>query len=160
MRVITGKGNIIRAYIEQIIDKSNYIIFPENGLDVSEQANFIGSLDPNFSGDIITLSSLIISDVPSENMFVLSKDFELEEPACNTYGTSISKINSYVFDYKSSIGQSVKAKLKELAKHISNQTEIGKNVSFEEINLKFGESIERHLLLKNWFDFFDSNKEK
>lgn len=160
MRVITGKGNIIRAYIEQITDKSNCIILPENGLDVSEQASFIGSLDPNFSGDIITLSSLIISDVPSENMFVLSEDFELEEPACNTYGTSITKINSYVFDYKSSIGQSVSLALKELGKSISKQDEKGKNISPEEIQLKFGESVERHLILKNWFDFFNSNKEK
>lgn len=44
MRCITGKGKLLRKYIQNLSNKDNVVIFPENGLDINEQAEFISDL--------------------------------------------------------------------------------------------------------------------
>lgn len=80
MRVITGKGSDIRKYILNI-NMENVLLFPENGLDINEQASFLESIiETNFDGDIITFSSYIISDAKTGTVYNLENkngDFKL-----------------------------------------------------------------------------------
>ncbi len=92
MRVITGKGQIVREYIETISDKNNAIILPENGLDLEEQSKFIeNKLEEDFNGDVITFSAYIISDTPTGSVYNINLEqnkFKLEKNHDHKFGNS------------------------------------------------------------------------
>lgn len=153
MRAITGSGKLVREYIENLSNKDNVVIFPENGLDVNEQAEFISDLlskNPEFSGDIITLSSFILSDIKDDNVFILNEDGGMRAPDFNTFGASNTKINFNIFQNKITIGNLAYKNILEF-QEIVNSGNIN-NDTFHKIDSTLGESTEKFLLLKCLFD--------
>ena len=74
MRTITGDKNLLGLYILKH-SKGRDVIFPENGLDIEQQANIMSEIDPEFEGDIYTISSWVISD--SEVLYIVDESLEL-----------------------------------------------------------------------------------
>ncbi len=152
MRIITGSGKLIREYIKNLVNFDNVIVLPENGLDVNEQANFMLNLlqnNPDFSGDIITLSSFILSDIKEDEIFILNDNSDMSSPGFNTFGASVNKINFNIFKNKNTIGDLSHKKLKEFKALIKSENI--SNKLFFEIDNTFGESTEKFLLLKMFY---------
>lgn len=145
-KVITGSGKNVRAYAEKFGD--NLILFPETRLDINEQANFI--LNNKEDKDILTLSPWIISDTKEENLFILNDDLSLEESNFNTYGASVNKISFNILNRKSTIGEKAKKELELYKENIDQYT-------VSDIDFKFGESVEKILLIKCLFDKEEAN---
>lgn len=146
-KVITGSGKNVRAYAEKF--GNNLILFPETRLDINEQANYL--LDNNEDKDILTLSPWIISDTEEDNLFILNDDLTFKEPNFNTYGASVNKISFSILDRKCTIGGKAKKELDFFRENIEQH-------SISEIDFKFGESVEKILLVKNLFDNEDKKE--
>lgn len=150
MRIITGSGALVRKYIENIDQDSNFILFPENGKDIHEQCNYIAQLNEleEFDGDIITFSSFIISDVIDDKVFIIvDETLKMINPDFNTFGSSFNKINSQIFKYKKTISFLANKKLEEFREEIINGNH--SNKMFDKIDQQLGESIEKLLILKH-----------
>lgn len=153
MRVITGSGKLVRKYVKNLLNQENIIIFPENGLDINEQSNFISDLiekAPEFAGDIITFSSFIISDIAEDNVYILNEDGYMSYPDFNTFGASITKINFQIFKNKKTIGSLSNKKIQEFSDIVASG-KVTKNTFFD-IDKTLGESTEKFLLLKCLMD--------
>lgn len=141
-RVITGSGKNVREYVKQMGD--SVIAFPETQLDVNEQAGYVNTLFED-GPDIVTLSPWIISDTLEDDLFVLDDDLYLNETSFNTYGASVNKITMKVLGRHCTMGTKSKAELESYADNIENYT-------VADIDYKFGESVEKMLVLKLLFD--------
>lgn len=90
MRVITGKGQIVREYI--LTAPEGTIILPERDLDLEEQSKFIeNKLAEDFNGDVITFSAYIISDAPTGSVYNINLEqnkFKLEKNNDHKFGNS------------------------------------------------------------------------
>lgn len=87
MRVITGKGQIVREYI--LTAPEGTVILPERGLDLEEQAAFLKQkLSEGFDGDIVTFSPWIICDTPTGSVYTINENLELIENANHKFGDS------------------------------------------------------------------------
>lgn len=153
MRVITGKGNIIRKYIETILDKNNVIVFPENGLDLDEQSKFIeNKVTEDFKGDIITFSAYIISDAPTDSVYSIKLEknkFNLEKNQDHKFGNSADLTASTIMGKYQTCSSLAIKELEKIKQDINDgidKRDILNNLS------KIGESFEKmnivHILRK------------
>lgn len=152
MKIVTGKGPLIRKFILDNENNKNLLILPESNLDLNEQANFINSIDKNSDITIITMSPFIISDVDREFVYVINPKGELKLANFQTFGTSVNKITMMLFR-RETIGQKALNKINE----ISNNVE---TYSIEDIDKILGESVEKMFLLRKLFALEDSLKKK
>lgn len=151
MTIITGKGELVREWL-----KSNTadIIFPENSLDAEEQAQFITKLGLNTEVRIVTFSPWIISDVDEDNVWVVNENLRLERVNFKTFGASVNKINMKLFR-RSTLGDLSNSELNRMTDElmlITTKDEADRYSSI--IDIKFGESVEKILALKSFFDKF------
>lgn len=143
-KVITGKGVNVRKYAETV----EGIKFPENTLDINEQANFMSTLDVD--GDIITFSPWIISDSKEEQVFTVNDDLTLSPVDMNTYGASVNKISMNILGRNTTIGDLSKQTIADFNSRMAE-------LSFNEVDKVLGESVEKILLTKVMLDM-DRNK--
>ncbi len=153
MRIITGKGSLVREYIKTLSKdffENNLYNFPENGCDIEEQANYINFLQKNENIEditIFTFSPYIISDISRENVFIVQEDLSLRNPDFNTFGAAANKISFNLFR-KSTIGQTSLDKINYFSNNIKIST-------FDEIDKTLGESINKVFLTRQLFLFED-----
>lgn len=140
MRVITGKGSDIRKYILNI-NMENVLLFPENGLDINEQASFLESIiETNFDGDIITFSSYIISDAKTGTVYNLENkngDFKLVKNEEHKFGDSADLTFNIVMNRNFSCSNLALKEIKNIKEDIKN-------------------GVEKHLILKKLLHIGDS----
>jgi len=92
-RVITGDGIDIRKLIKSLDENDkNLMILPETSLDINEQASFLKNIPDSFVGDIITLSPFIISDTPTNSLFISDSNLELKKVKNHIFGLSTDMV--------------------------------------------------------------------
>lgn len=156
MKVITGKSANLKKLIE-LNAKDNDIIFPENGLDPEEQANFMLTLN-DFDGRIFTFSPWIISDTHEDDLYVVQEDGKLIQLDFNNFGASVNKITMKIFR-RSTIGEKSSKKLESFKEDIDNintETELEKLA--DTLDKTIGESVEKILFLKYVYDRIEKEK--
>ncbi len=154
MTIITGKGELVREWLKNNTGKTADIIFPENNLDAEEQAQFITKLGLNTEVRIVTFSPWIISDVDEDNVWVVNENLRLERVNFKTFGASVNKINMKLFR-RSTLGDLSNSELNRMTDElmlITTKDEADRYSSI--IDIKFGESVEKILALKSFFDKF------
>lgn len=99
---------------------------------------------------ITSHSPFIISDTNESNVLIFSKDdngtTNCVRPDFNTFGASVNKITSKVFETNSSIGDNSKNELESFKLQLDNNSDL-KSLAAE-IDEKFGESVEKFIFLK------------
>jgi hypothetical protein len=153
MKVITGKSANLKKLIE-LNAKDNDIIFPENGLDPEEQANFMLTLN-NFDGRIFTFSPWIISDTHEDDLYVIQDNGKLVQLDFNNFGASVNKITMKIFR-RATIGEKSLNFLESFKDNIDREKELEKIATT--IDNTFGESVEKILFLKYLYDKIDKTK--
>lgn len=98
---------------------------------------------------ITSHSPFIISDCQSDHVIILSKDDKgrtvsqtAKEKGIQTYGTSVGVLTSEIFDNDDSIGMRAYQEMKDIS-----QNEPDKAKAVNEINSKFGESLEKLIVV-------------
>lgn len=150
--VITGKGSLVRDYVNKN-KRENDITFPENSMDVNEQAEFLSNISPDFKGRIFTFSPWIISDADNNTVYKVNEDLTISLYADNTFGSSIHLITKKVLGRKYSISKRAVYKIKSYqeiikTKKICSDEEIDKFL--ENIDKDLCESIHKTILLKSF----------
>ena len=144
MRIITGKGGVIRKYIKTILCKDDVIIFPENGLDLEEQSLFIeNKLGAGSSGDTITLSTNIVSDAPTDSVYTINlekKKFKLAKNHKHKFGNSADLTASIIMGKYQSCSSLAIKELEKIRK------DVYAGIDIQELKVKLahlGDSIEK-----------------
>lgn len=115
MRVITGKGQIVREYI--LTAPEGTIILPERGLDLEEQASFLKQkLSEGFNGDIVTFSPWIVCDTPTGSVYTINENLELIENANHKFGDSADVSSMVVMRRQESCSNLTLEKINEIKK--------------------------------------------
>lgn len=154
-----------------LLKDSNSLILldePETHFNPSWRSRFISILDDtlhyscstmekydvctaNFMKDILitTHSPFIISDCRADNVIIMKKEgtitkaVKASDEGIKTYGASISFIQAKIFGSTDTIGRKAFLEMKD----ISNQDNIDKHQKLNEVNCKFGESLEKLMVL-------------
>lgn len=117
MRVITGKGQIVREYI--LTAPEGTIILPERGLDLDEQASFLKQkLNEGFDGDIVTFSPWIVCDTPTGSVYTINENLELIENANHKFGDSADVSSMVVMRRQESCSNLTLEKINEIKEDI------------------------------------------
>lgn len=148
MKVITGKGDLVRAYMDTAISVP-YYEFPENGLDINEQANFISTMQDDKDAVIFTFSPWIISDCREDDVFTVTDELTLRPVNFNTFGASVNKINSKVLGRPKTIGGFASSRMEELRND--------EHTTFQLLDMEMGDSVEKLLFIKYLFDREEEN---
>lgn len=130
---------------------------PETHFNPEWRAKYISVLKKCFEGDlqrpevlITSHSPFIISDTNESNVLIFTKDdsgtTNCVRPDFNTFGASVNKITSKVFETNSSIGDNSKNELESFKLQLNNNSDL-KSLAAE-IDEKFGESVEKFIFLK------------
>lgn len=165
MKVITGISQNIKPFIDLIKENKNeyiknfeekkIIYFPESGLDLNEQAAYMKNMNES-DVVIFTYSPYIISDTPTKFLFIVCDNLEIDKPDFNNFGASANKISMHILQRKSTIG--------DLSLDIVNQYQEKLNndeiFDFQDMDKTLGESVEKTLLSKYYFDKEESILEK
>ena len=117
MRVITGKGQIVREYI--LTAPEGTIILPERGLDLDEQASFLKQkLSEGFDGDIVTFSPWIICDTPTGSVYTINENLELIENTNHKFGDSADVSSMVVMRRQKSCSNLTLEKIDEIKEDV------------------------------------------
>lgn len=103
---------------------------------------------------ITSHSPFIVSDTKEDNVLIFEKNehgkVDCKKAGFNTFGASVNKITMKVFGKKETIGDVAKDKLAEYQKRLKADEDI--DTIIHEIDLEFGESVEKILFMKMLFD--------
>lgn len=142
--VTTAKsGEVIRSYAESVKGKDRISVFPESGLTMLEQAEFVSKYGHLYN-EIVTLSPFIVSEAETGCLTILDAS---EDDDHFRHGTSITTISMNLWTHKT-IGHNAESKLNEARSKGRNSSTIGDiNQSIKDC-FKVGESIERSFIVQ------------
>lgn len=161
-----GKGPVcITGFVEDIdeildiggVDRP-IIVYPETGTCPKEQSKHVGK---SYSTDviIITHSPYIVSDFDKDHVLVISEKGKPSYPDFQTFGASTIIIYMKIFKMSSSIGNKAKSELKKYSRgEFNNLEKVQKGIA--EIHEKFGESLERTIILHKFYNMEKSLSRK
>ncbi len=117
MRIITGKGQIVREYI--LTAPEGTIILPERGLDLEEQAAFLKQkLSEGFNGDIVTFSPWIVCDTPTGSVYTINENLELVKNTDHKFGDSADMSSMVVMRRQKSCSNLALEKINEIKEDV------------------------------------------
>ncbi|MBE0392685.1 restriction system-associated AAA family ATPase [Flavobacterium sp. PL002] len=93
---------------------------------------------------ITTHSPFVISDSSTQNVFKFRKDDNPINPEFNTFGASVNQITMEVFERVDTIGDYSNS---EIEKYLGKLNVNNVDYLIKEINLKFGDSIEKTIII-------------
>jgi hypothetical protein len=89
---------------------------------------------------ITSHSPYVISDCKQQNVFLFRKGEKPQNPKINTYGTSVGILTDEIFNKGSSISKSAQKELAAISKEITKENV---NEIADQLNSKYGDSVEK-----------------
>jgi len=118
---------------------------PERGLNISNQAAVVSTIEKERSNAIIvTQSAFIVSDFPRTQVFFL-KGHSAKHPDFETFGASANKINMCLFGRALTIGDRAAAALEKMKRRLEKGED--PTTIINETVKTFGDSVESTLFL-------------
>lgn len=105
-------------------------------------------LNPRMPEQLIFITShspYVISDCKQQNVFLFKKGQQPRNPQINTYGTSVGLLTDEIFKKSNSISESAQKELEKISKKITRENV---NEIVEQLNSKYGDSVEKIALFQ------------
>jgi restriction system-associated AAA family ATPase len=124
---------------------------PETHFNPDWKARYISSIRNCFKDDIpkcdmliTTHSPFLVSDSQEQNVFKFKKNENPINPKFNTFGASVNQITMEIFERVDTIGDYSNT---EIEKYLEKLSGNNANSIIKEINYKFGDSIEKTIII-------------